>query len=224
VTRGSVSERIEALQACPPGDDDGSPPAVSLLREPERLERELLAVLVHPEAAELPALAWDDVGREVYLERARALCGRHGDLLGEATVADLGDRARALGPIAGQLQQREPELPPEAAGDFAVTLLAEALLVALAEAGWAVEAGLAEPVTAWRDGERLDPYEIVATLREDAVAAAGWRDRATALGIGELELNPADEAESPNEAESPDGAGSSDGTGSSAKPSTSRAA
>jgi Zn-dependent protease with chaperone function len=87
----SLSERIEALQACPPGDDDGSPPAVSLLREPERLERELLAVLVHPEAAELPALAWDDVGREVYLERARALCGRHGDLLGEATVADLGD-------------------------------------------------------------------------------------------------------------------------------------
>jgi hypothetical protein len=175
-------------------DAEGSSPALSLLRDPEALERALLAELVHPEAAELPALAWDDVGREVYLERARALCGEHGEVLGEATVAELGELARELGPIAGRLQQREPELPPEAAPDFAATLLAEALLVALAGAGWTVEAGLAEPVTAGRGDERLNPYEVVATLREDAVAAAGWRERAANLGIAELPLRPPAEA------------------------------
>jgi Zn-dependent protease with chaperone function len=198
----SLSERIEALHACPPGDTDGSSPALSVLRDPERLERELLASLVHPEAADLPELAWDDVGREIYLARARALRDAHGEILGEAKVADLGDRARALGPIAGQLQQREPELPPEAAGDFAATLLAEATLVALADAGWTVDAGLAEPVTASRGDERLNPYEIVAKLREDAVAGAGWRERATTLGIAELKLNPApaDEAKPPSAA------------------------
>ena len=50
-------------------------------------------------------------------------------------------------------------------------------------------------MTACRDGERLNPYEIVAALREQTVAAAGWRERATTLGIGELELNPPDEGE-----------------------------
>lgn len=77
-----------------------------------------------------------------------------------------------------------PELPPEAAGDFAVRLLAEAMLVALAEAGWTVEAGLAEPVTVCRDGERLNPYEVVAGLREDVVAAAVRAER-VARGLNE---------------------------------------
>jgi heat shock protein HtpX len=190
----SLGERIEALQVCPPGDADDSPPALSLLREPETLERDLVAALVHPEAAELPELAWDDVGREVYLERARALCAEHGEVLGDATVADLAKLAQELGPIAGRLQEREPELPPEAAPDFAATLLAEALLVALAGAGWTVEAGLAEPVTARRGDERLNPYEVVATLREDDVAAAGWRERASLLGISELPLRAPAEA------------------------------
>jgi heat shock protein HtpX len=190
----SLSERLDALEACAPGEPDDSPPALDLVRDPEELERRLLAALVHPEAAELPALPWEDVGREVYLERARALCGQHGEVLGEATVARLGDLAQELGPLAGRLQQREPELPPEAAADFAATLLAEALLVALADAGWTVEAPLAEPVSACRGDERLAPYEVVAALRKDAVAAAAWRERATALGIAELPLRPPVEA------------------------------
>ncbi len=184
----SLSERLAALEDCAPGDADDSPPALDLVRDPETLERELLAALVHPEAADLPALAWDDVGREIYLERARALTGEHGEVLGDATVAELGDRAQELGPLAGRLQQREPELPPEAAADFAATLLAEALLVALADAGWTVDAGLAEPVTACRGDESVDPYEVVGKLRQDTAAADEWRERAAGLGIADLPL------------------------------------
>jgi heat shock protein HtpX len=184
----SLSERIEALQARPPGDPDDSAQALALLREPEALERDLLSALVAPEAAELPVLDWDEVGREVYLERARALCGEHGEVLGEARVRELGELAQELGRIAGALQQREPELPPEAAPGFAAMLLGEALLVALAGSGWTVEAPLGEPVTACRGPERLAPHEVVETLRSDAVAAAGWPERASALGIAELPL------------------------------------
>jgi hypothetical protein len=138
----SLSERLEALQACPPGDPDSSAPALSILREPDALEQDLLAALIQPEAADLPVLAWDDVGAEVYLARARALREQHG----------------------------------------------EALLVTLADAGWTVDAQLAEPVIACRGDEQLGPYETVAQLREDGTAAAGWPQRASALGIAELPL------------------------------------
>ena len=139
-------------------------------------------------------LAWDDVGRAVYLERARALSIEQAAALGAAKVGDLGDLAQDLARIAGPLQRHEPELPPEAAPDFAATLLAEALLVALAGAGWTVEAPLAEPVIACRGAERLNPYEVVRKLREDQAAAVGWRERATTLGIAELPLRPPAEA------------------------------
>jgi hypothetical protein len=77
----------------------------------------------------------------------------------------------------------------EAAPHLAVTLLAEALLVALARQGWTVEAGLGEPVSLRRGEACVEPYGTVWTLREDDVAAAGWRDRATELGIAGLRLH-----------------------------------
>ncbi len=187
----SLSERIAAVQACAPGDADDSPPALSLLHEPDALERELLSALVGPEAAELPVLDWDEVGREVYLERARALVAAHGEILGEATVGELELLTRELGRIAGQLQQREPEVPPEAAPGFAATLLAESLLVALADAGWTVAAPLGEPVSACRGDEDLVPFDVVETLREGGEAATGWQEQASSLGIAGLPLRPA---------------------------------
>jgi hypothetical protein len=186
----SLSERLAALEHCAPGEPDDSPPALSVLREPEAVETALLAALFGPEAAELPAVAWDDVGREVYLERARTLASEQAASLGAAKVGELGDLAQDLARIAGPLQRHEPDLAPEAAPEFAATLLAEALLVALADAGWTVEAPLAEPVTARRGDERLNPYEVMGKLREDQAAAVGWRERAATLGIADLPLRP----------------------------------
>jgi hypothetical protein len=185
----SLSERLAALESFPPGDQDGSTPATALLRDPEGLETELLVTLFGPEAGELSALTWDDVGREVYLERARALCAEHGDLLGDATVGSLGALAADRGRIAGQLQQREPELPAEAAPDLAGTLLAEALLVALERAGWSVDATLGEAVLACRSEEQVDPYGVVGELLRGELGADAWRERATALGIADLRLH-----------------------------------
>jgi Zn-dependent protease with chaperone function len=184
----SLSERLDALQACEPGEPDGSPGALELLREPEALEREMLAALVHPDAAELPALKWEDVADEVYLARARAMRAEYGDVLGAATVADLSGLAQDIGRLGEVLQRREPELPDEAAPTFAATLLAEALLAALADDGWAVEAGLAEPVHACRGDEKIAPYDVVAELHDSGPAAAAWRERATERGIADLPL------------------------------------
>jgi heat shock protein HtpX len=184
----SLSERLAALEACEPGAPDDSRSALELLREPETLEREMLAELVHPDAAELPPLKWDEVADEVYLARARGMRAEYGDLLGDAKVADLAGMAQDIGRLAGALQDREPELPVEAAPNFAATLLAESLLAALADDGWTVEAGLAEPVHASRGDEKVAPYDVVAELHESGPAAGAWRERAAELGIADLPL------------------------------------
>ena len=98
----SLAERIAALQDCPAGETDGSPPATDLIHDPDALEAAMVTHLFGPEAAsELQPLRWVDAGREVYLERARGLAAAHGEILTGMTVADLGDAATDLGPLIG---------------------------------------------------------------------------------------------------------------------------
>jgi hypothetical protein len=183
----SLSERIAAVEDCAPGEPDESQPAMALVRDPEALETEMLVAHFGPEAAELPSLAWDDVGREIYLARARAFADEHGDVLGDAVVGDLGELAREgkLEELGGALRRRLDDVPYEAGPALAASLLGDALTVALAEHGWAVEARLGEPVTATRGDDCLEPYAVVG----DDPASAGWRERAEGLGIAELPLH-----------------------------------
>jgi heat shock protein HtpX len=186
----SLFERIAAVEDCPPGDADQSQPAMALVRDPEALETEMLVAHFGPEAGELPRLAWDDVGREIYLARARSFASEHGDLLGDAVVGDLGELAQEnrLEQLGGSLRRRIDDLPHDAGPALAASLLGDAFTVALAEHGWAVEARLGEPVTATRGAECLEPYGVVPESAESGTAAAGWRERAEGLGIAELPL------------------------------------
>jgi Zn-dependent protease with chaperone function len=185
----SLSERIAALQDIPPGDADASPPAQALVDDPLALERAQAIHLFGTEAGELPPVEWDAVGAEVYLERARRLVEAHGELLGGATAGELDTVVDELGRVAGELQQREPELEVEHARDFAAALISDGLLVALHEHGWSVEAPPAEPVLCCRGDDRVPPHAVVHDLREGRLTAGAWRERAQQLGISGLRLS-----------------------------------
>jgi len=185
----SLSERIAALQDIPPGDRDTSPPAAALVDDPMALERAQAVHLFGAEAGELPPVEWDAVGAEVYLERARRLVEAHGELLGGATAGELDSVVDQLGRVAGELQQREPELEVEHARDFAAALISDGLLVALHEHGWSVEAPPAEPVLCRRGDDRVPPHAVVHDLREGRLSGGAWRERAQHLGIAGLRLS-----------------------------------
>jgi heat shock protein HtpX len=184
----SLAERIAAVEHCPPGDADDSPPAAALLRDPLALEAAQAAHVFGPDTEQWLPVDWDAVGAEVYLQRARRLVDAHGELLGDATAGDLDRMVDQLGRVAGALQQREPELEVEHARDFAAALMADGLLVALHERGWSVEAPPAEPVICRRGDESVPPHAVVHELREGRLTAAAWRERAHALGIADLAL------------------------------------
>jgi Zn-dependent protease with chaperone function len=187
----SLAERIAALQHLPPGDPDESPPAEALVDNPLALERAQAVHLFGADAGTLPPVEWDAVGAEVYLERARRLVEAHGELLGGATAGELDTVVDQLGRVAGELQQREPELEVEHARDFAAALISDGLLVALHEHGWSVEAPPAEPVLCCRGEDRLPPHAVVHDLREGRLSAGAWRERAQQLGITGLALQTA---------------------------------
>jgi heat shock protein HtpX len=185
----SLSERVAAMQDFPPGAPDDSPPATTLLRDPAALEAAQAEYIFGGEAAaELRPIDWEAVGGEVYLERARGLVSAHGELLGPATAGELDGLVETLGRLAGGLQQREPELPVEHARDFAAALIANGLLVALDDDGWAVEAPPAEPIVCRRGDDRVAPHVVVDELRDGSLSGAAWRERAAALGIDGLGL------------------------------------
>jgi heat shock protein HtpX len=188
----SLAERIAAVQDCPPGDPDDSPPADALVQDPLALEAAQAMHLFGPEAAELRPVDWDAVGPEVYLERARRLVAAHGELLGEATAGALDEVVDQLGRVAGELQQREPDLEVEHARDFAAALISDGLLVALHEHGWSVEAPPAEPVLCRRGDARVPPHAVVHDLREGRLSREAWRQRARDLGIAGVSLSVAE--------------------------------
>jgi heat shock protein HtpX len=187
----SLAERIAAVEDCPPGEPDDSPPAAALVRDPLTLEEAQAAHLFGDDAAQMQPVDWEAVGAEVYLRRAQRLVDAHGELLGEATAGDLDQVVDDLGRLAGALQAREPELEVEHARDFAAALMADGLLVALHEHGWSVEAPPAEPVVCRRGDDTVPPHAVVFELREGRLSAAAWRERAQALGIEGLALRAA---------------------------------
>ena len=184
----SLSERVAGVQDCPAGDPDDSPPAYTLIDDPLAVERAQAVHLFGEEAGILRPVAWDAVGSEVYLDRARRLVSAHGELLGDATAGTLDDLVDQLGRLAGELQRREPDLEVEHARDFAAALIADGLLVVLHDHGWAVEAPPAEPVICRRGDERVAPHAVVHELREGRLTGGAWRENAQDLGIAELSL------------------------------------
>jgi heat shock protein HtpX len=185
----SLAERIAALERFPPGEPDDSAPAEALVRDPGTLEAAQAVHLFGRDAGAMRPVDWDAVGTEVYLERARRLVAAHGELVGDASAGELDGLVDRLGRVASDLQQREPDLEVEHARDFAAALISDALLVALHENGWAVEAPPAEPVMCRRGDSRVAPHAVVHDLREGRLTGEQWRDRAADLGIARLALS-----------------------------------
>jgi heat shock protein HtpX len=182
----TLAERIAAVGDCPPGPPDDTPPASSMLVGEEALERRALAEL--GVAGELEPLGWEAAVDRVWLAGYRDLVARHGDVFDDVTVGGLAELASAREPIATELQRREPELRDDEALPYARHLLAAALTLALIRCGWGAEAPPGEPIGVVRGDRRIVPSELVADVCQGRMSAAGWRERATALGVADAPL------------------------------------
>jgi hypothetical protein len=141
--------------------DDAVRPA-----DEDALEVELLSALGTLRPRALVPLPWERFAGAVLVPQARDLAGA-AELRGR-TLADL----------------------PVAAAETDEFALGCALLVALADAGWEIEAPLGEPVEARNGDAGLRPFAVPGTL-EDPSDAQAWIEFAETAGIAGLRLDPA---------------------------------
>jgi Zn-dependent protease with chaperone function len=190
-THPPLRERLEALEGCRPGDTaDGDPLAITLLANPQGLERALIApALADAGRRPLPPIQWSEVGERVYqpiwqkeTQGAAAHCS-------PLAVEALGERASALSEALGA--QRLPEggaAPAETRQLRGSWALGSALAAALSQAGWATEAPPGEPVTLRGPAGSLDPFATVQALVKGELSAEAWAEQCERLGIAGLEM------------------------------------
>jgi hypothetical protein len=176
-------ERFAALAALPCGD------ALELVRDPGGLETAVLAHVLGAETFDtLEPIAWEAVGRDVYLVHARELVAELGAVIAGRRLAEIPELVANLPGLATAVRGLDPHLPADEAEDVASALLGAALTAAFADAGWEVEALPGEPVTCVRGDEAIAPQRVIAALHGGTRRGEEWRADAARLGLADRAL------------------------------------
>lgn len=180
-------ERIAALGS--PASPAPGPPALSLVRNPEALVEVVVRGLFanpalvriideplrggDPQVPVLVRVRWDEVGQRVWLPRWRADLGPWAERLGRSCLEELPELLASPSRRAVLFVARGPRvLSPMAEARRHRDLLAFALGVHLAAAGWQVSTSPGEPLLFVRGGESIDVRAVV-----NGTEWTDWRER-----------------------------------------------
>lgn len=180
-----LKERLEAIGDMPdvsPLRDD--PPAVSLLRDLPRLERDLLRNMAADPAKfeELKAVEWQETPATVFLPHWRERAAKLSKALSHSTAAQVPWLMKSkelmmelgLGPLPPE--RRRPELQ---------AALASVLAAKLVDDGWSCTTSPGEQIVFTKNGATLTPFADVVRDGENAEA---WLARVRGAGVEGLGL------------------------------------
>lgn len=193
-THPPLRDRLAAL-----GDDgadapeEGAPRAITLLDDVATLE---VSAVAHITGAPLPVVrklapfAWDALGTQLVLPRWRAKVQEHAAVLAGTTPEQLAAKATRLEEVGQRFGRRDKvkALSPTGARRAALVAYGAALGSALAHAGWTVQAEPGGRPRLVRDGESLDPAELLEQLEAGALTAKTWSMTCAKAGIAGADL------------------------------------
>ena len=167
-THPPLRERIAALGAEPAPRSSTAVRATSLLRDLDRLETQLLeVVLTDPAAARtMHRVQWEEAGTRVFLPAWQKRAGENVE------------KVRGLTP------ERLPELVRSADPDTA----GAAFAARLHDLGWMCDATPGRPVAFTRDGRTIEPFKVVKQIADGELAADAWQEECRSAGIEDVVL------------------------------------
>ena len=174
-----LKERLAAIGDVPdvsPLRDD--PPAISLIRDLPRLERELIASL-GADAQQFTAVEWHETPTQVFLPNWRDSAAKTAAAIGAATAADapalLASQAMAAALEVGNLEpiERDRELRGAIGAIVAVKLIDD---------GWSCTTSPGEQIVFTKEGRSFQPF--VEVMRN----AEAWQAAVREAGIESLPL------------------------------------
>jgi heat shock protein HtpX len=185
----TLPERLEALGEAPARESAGGDPAIDQIHDSEGLERRILDKLASDAGVgALEPVAWDDVGARVYRRRYDEMLAEHRRVIEGVTIASLPEAVADPGAIARRAfgaGVRDDTHP------LVFATLGAGLAVALAEQGWKIDAGLAEPLVCRRGEAVIEPFGVVEEMVGGELRADAWTERMDSLGIEDAPLGAA---------------------------------
>jgi hypothetical protein len=193
-THPPLRERIEAAREFPRGEVLGVDPKVlTLLRDVPGLERELLTFLSDATTVgRMTAVTWEEVGPAVLTPVWEKTVSKSPEAFTALTVAGVADTALRL----LEFEQMFPKQPEEDSDETsrhhrAMWYLGAGLANALRTAGWRVESLPGQPIRLIKDGESIEPFDVVAALSNGSMPVQVWKQRCDRLGIAGVALTSA---------------------------------
>jgi len=181
-THPPLRERVAALSRLPQGKPGDTRPAVSLLGDPLRWERRLLAAAINEEwARSLKPVPWDKVVDAVYVPMWRQAVTGGARRLAGITVTRL--------PFAGRFAREGSEFgEAEQAVLEQIHVVSAGLCLALLAAGWAATTSPGEEIVFNRDGREVRPFAELMQVASGKSTPDQWAARCMELGIDSLTL------------------------------------
>jgi Zn-dependent protease with chaperone function len=184
----SLGERLAAL---------GTDPAVSrgrraieLVRDPDKLEDELLRYVLAERELSVRRSSWDEVPERVLMPAWRMTAGDNRAVLAGVTAGSIPEALERQSAIGGTLFPDPSEAPAEEVRrDAAAAILGSGLALALHDTGWTLTAPPGEDVRLARGSKWLEPFDLTAKLARGEVFVDEWRDRMEAAGVAALSLS-----------------------------------
>ena len=180
-THPPLGERVAALKALPQGQWGDTRPAVSLLGDPQRWERRLLATAINEEwARSLKPVGWDNVVDTVYVPMWRQGVKENARVLAGITLTRL--------PFAGGFAANGMFREGDQALLHQIHVVNMALSLALLDAGWTVSTSPGEEVVFRRDMHETRPFAELMGVAMGKLTAEQWAARCVELGIDSVAL------------------------------------
>lgn len=193
----SLGERIKALAALPVGrEPEPGPPAITLLEDVPRHERELLAFMNPQAGPKLKPIDWGDITAAALIPHWAELAKSHQADLAGVTPRGLPDRFPGLAAWGRELAGTSGwTMTDDQAKSYAAGVVAIAIVTKMIERGWQASYTLGQ-YTVLRHGERSwKPFKNVYAFAAGEITADEWLRLCDELGIGELELGPGEQTE-----------------------------
>jgi len=187
-----LRERLEAAGRLPAGNESADDhPATSLLEDITGMEAQLLEKL-NPKlnVSSLKLARWEELGETIYVPGWRKFVGQYAALLAGATAGSLPEKTKTAAEMGSRMRDAKGLiLKPQQRVQRARDLLATSLSLALMASGWELHA---QPGDLYfqRGDEKFQPFRAVHELATAKITGAAWLERAKALGIEHLSLEP----------------------------------